>query len=218
MRFGKPYPYDYRRPRNAKMTLGKKIKRIFKVLADRGILPEETALGFLDEVGAQNKANTVRVWSFSKPKMAKNTSHFKMNTAGFYALKGQSVHDYLERSNGQTIIEFLKKVKEANREFKAVIVFLDNAPSHIAGIVQQYCSANDIYLGFLPPYSPDLNPIEFIWKSVKRYFSISFPKNPADMKAKMSALWNKMSQSISFARQWIKSFLIGKPYSMGFGD
>ncbi|MFQ6063540.1 MAG: transposase [Methanosarcinales archaeon] len=28
-----------------------------------------------------------------------------------------------------------------------------------------------IYLIFLPPYSPDLNPIEYIWKSIKRMLS-----------------------------------------------
>jgi putative transposase len=25
-----------------------------------------------------------------------------------------------------------------------------------------------VHIVYLPPYSPDLNPIEFIWKSVKR--------------------------------------------------
>jgi transposase len=30
-----------------------------------------------------------------------------------------------------------------------------------------------LYLVYLPPYSPDLNPIEFIWKSIKRVLSIS---------------------------------------------
>ncbi|VUT28140.1 MAG: hypothetical protein SYNGOMJ08_00702 [Candidatus Syntrophoarchaeum sp. GoM_oil] len=35
----------------------------------------------------------------------------------------------------------------------------------------------EIYLVYLPPYSPDLNPIEFIWKSIKRVVSISFVEN-----------------------------------------
>ena len=34
-----------------------------------------------------------------------------------------------------------------------------------------------MYLVYLPPYSPDLNPIEFIWKSIKRTISIAFVEN-----------------------------------------
>lgn len=33
---------------------------------------------------------------------------------------------------------------------------------------------NGIELVFLPPYSPDLNPIEYIWKSIKRVVSRNF--------------------------------------------
>jgi len=32
----------------------------------------------------------------------------------------------------------------------------------------------DIELVFLPPYSPHLNPIEYIWKSIKRIVSQTF--------------------------------------------
>ncbi len=31
-----------------------------------------------------------------------------------------------------------------------------------------------IKLIYLPPYSPDLNPIEFIWKSIKKVISKTF--------------------------------------------
>ena len=41
-----------------------------------------------------------------------------------------------------------------------------------------------MYLVYLPPYSPDLNPIEFIWKSIKRRFS-------------------RLAASLSFAKSWI---------------
>ena len=32
-------------------------------------------------------------------------------------------------------------------------------------------------LSWYSPYSPDLNPIEFIWKSIKRVISIVFVEN-----------------------------------------
>ena len=40
----------------------------------------------------------------------------------------------------------------------------------------------DIYFVFLPAYSPDLNPIEFIWKSIKRVLSLSIVHDLEDMK------------------------------------
>jgi transposase len=216
MRFGKPYPHDYRKPKNAKMTLGKRLKATFKKLWKSGIEPKDVALGFLDEVGAQNKANTVRVWSFGRVRIAKNTTHFRVNTVGFYAIKGESLHSFIEKSNGETVKEFLEKVRVANKEFKAVIVVLDNAPSHTPATVVERCEQIGISLVYLPPYSPDLNPIEFLWKSAKRFFSLLFPRDAHDLKEKISTVWHKLCDSVSCATGWIRSFLIGKTYSMGF--
>src|SRR5512134_1416639 len=67
--------------------------------ADDWLRPKDIALGFLDESSPQNRANTVRVWSFEKsPKVIKNTTHFKSNTIGFYAIVGNSVRSFLEDS------------------------------------------------------------------------------------------------------------------------
>lgn len=109
MKFGKPYPHDYRKPKNAKMTLGKRLKSAFKKLSNKNIKHSETAIGFFDEAGAQNKANTVRIWSFKKIKIIKNTSKLKANSAGFYAIHGNSFHDFISTSNAKTVISFLKK-------------------------------------------------------------------------------------------------------------
>ena len=45
-----------------------------------------------------------------------------------------------------------------------------------------------IELVFLPPYSPDLNPIEYIWKSIKRIISTMFIRHIDDMRNKGSFL------------------------------
>ena len=50
------------------------------------------------------------------------------------------------------------------------MIIIDNFSSHKSGLVRQTAKELGIYLVYLPPYSPNLNPIEFIWKSIKEYY------------------------------------------------
>jgi len=71
MHFSKPYPTDYRKPKDAEAILENQLQLTFSLLKEKGI--------------------KVRVWSFDKPRIIKNTTKFKTNTIGFYAIKGESV-------------------------------------------------------------------------------------------------------------------------------
>ena len=55
---------------------------------------EESIIGFLDESAPQTTANTVRLWSFSKPEIIKDTSKYRANTFGFYAINGNSLVNF----------------------------------------------------------------------------------------------------------------------------
>ncbi|WP_172399459.1 hypothetical protein [Cuniculiplasma divulgatum] len=46
-------------------------------------------IGFFDESAPQTTSNTVRMWSFRKPVILKNTTKFRANTFGFYAFNGR---------------------------------------------------------------------------------------------------------------------------------
>ncbi len=47
------------------------------------------------------------------------------------------------------------------------VVIMDNAPFHTSERVQKSVEATDCLLEYLPPYSPDLNPIEHKWAQAK---------------------------------------------------
>ena len=49
------------------------------------------------------------------------------------------------------------------------IVVLDNLGSHKRAEVRQMIEAAGATLWFLPPYSPDFNPIEKTWSKVKQF-------------------------------------------------
>lgn len=46
---------------------------------------------------------------------------------------------------------------------------MDNMRSHRAKAVKQILDASKIRYPYLPPYSPNLNPIEKMWSTLKAY-------------------------------------------------
>jgi transposase len=169
-------------------------------------LDQNTVIGFLDETSPQTTANTQRLWSYGKPKICKNTAKIRANTFGFYALNGNSVIDFKPNSKKDSVCDFLKTVWEANIG-KNIIMILDNFQSHKAKVVRQFAENHGIYLIYLPPYSPDLNPIEFIWKSIKREISCEFICDVDHMKRLIQENFCRLSARRSFAANWIKVFL-----------
>jgi putative transposase len=150
----------------------------------------------------------VKRWSFGRPEICKNTTKLKANTFGFYALNGVSVVDFLPHSKKEDICCFLHPVRNANPVGR-IILILDNFRSHKARATIVQAKRLDIDLIFLPPYSPDLNPIEYIWKSVKRVISDKFVKSLEDMRMIISRSFLDCSSRLSFARFWIVKFLGG---------
>jgi transposase len=173
------------------------------------VIGEDCVIGFLDESSPQTTANTVRLWSFDKPVMFKNTTRLKANSFGFYALNGNSVIDFKEHSTKEDVCSFLSTIKNSNRGYR-VIIILDNFRSHRAKDTVNFALANDIELVYLLSYSPDLNPIDFIWKSVKRVISCNFVKDLGHMKDLIAETFISCSSKLSFARKWIETFLDNK--------
>ena len=81
--------------------------------------------------------------------------------------------EFHEHSKKEDVREFLQTIRKMNPDADLVII-LDNFRSHHADTTREYADLNRIDLVFLPPYSPDLNPIEFIWKSIRRIISRTF--------------------------------------------
>jgi putative transposase len=98
-------------------------------------------------------------------------------------------------------------IKSSNETYRAIVAVADGFPSHKSGLVKQKAEELGIYIVFLPPYSPELNPEQFIWKSIKRVLSLSFPLNLVEMKQIITKSWYEFSGSLSYAKYWIDRFL-----------
>ena len=76
-----------------------------------------------------------------------------------------------ERFNAVSFHSFLKDLRRAgSRSQRRAVVITDNARYHHAKLHADWRkqSAPQFMLDFLPPYSPDLNPIERLWKLTRR--------------------------------------------------
>ena len=156
-------------------------------------------------MAVEANANTARLWSFGKP-VRRVATYVKAKVSGFYSLNGESVIEFPERNRAEDFISFLEKVRKANPE-KRIVVILDNFRTHHAKKVGEEAEKLNISLVYLPPYSPDLNPIENVWKSVKRVISEKSPLNTEELKEAIAKAFKKLTEPISFAKRWIEKFL-----------
>lgn len=81
------------------------------------------------------------------------------------------------RVNGEVFVQFLRQLMIGAE--RPIILVVDGHPVHRSKIVAEYVESTDgqLELHFLPPYSPQLNPDEQVWKHVKERVA---KQGPAD--------------------------------------
>ena len=146
------------------------------------------------------------MWSFRKPVIIKNTTEFRANTFGFYAFNGYGVVNMYPNSKQASVMDFFHEIRYMN-PFNHIIIILDNFSSHRTENVAITAEIMDIELIFLPPYSPQLNPIEEIWKSIKRVISMTFVKDQDMMIETVKSNFIGLSKRKTFCQEWIKTFV-----------
>jgi hypothetical protein len=67
------------------------------------------------------------------------------------------------------IIEYLKALKRLLRGRKAILLW-DRLPAHRGAEVGRYLQKQSAWLEveYLPPYAPELNPVEYLWSHMSR--------------------------------------------------
>jgi transposase len=97
---------------------------------------------------------------------------------------------------GLIILEeaYKKLLPEMLDDFPAQVFMQDNARTHILGAITDWLKSQDYTVMDWPPYSPDLNPIEMVWKKIK---NLVF-KNHPELRA-MTVGTEKVKNAIIFA-------------------
>lgn len=83
---------------------------------------------------------------------------------------------------------------------KNLLMVWDNAPSHHSKVVKSYLSEQDgenpaIWLENIPPYSPELNPIEQLWGYVKKKLANRFFKTTKELKQAVIDILNQVKKN-----------------------
>jgi transposase len=68
--------------------------------------------------------------------------------------------------NTESVQQFFIQLMEANPTAKKIHLILDNAGYHKSKALVDFVKNTNIMLHYLPPYSPNLNPIERLWKII----------------------------------------------------
>ena len=98
-----------------------------------------------------------------------NTGRRRLNIHGAIDIQTMSaVVRYEEWVNAEATLRLFQGIEESHPEAPEIFVICDNASYYRAQSVQDYLLKSRIRLLFLPPYSPNLNLIERLWKFFKR--------------------------------------------------
>jgi transposase len=106
----------------------------------------------------------------------------------FSPYNGDSLVMELPNCNGDNFQIFLDQLSEKNpEEFKVVI--LDNGAFHKGKALE---IPKNIFLLFLPPYSPELNPAELVWLNMKRKTTNKIYKTMDELKTEINEIVKNM--------------------------
>jgi transposase len=84
--------------------------------------------------------------------------------------RGRLLTQFEKKFNAMTFQSFLEKLLKRGARDRRIVIILDNARYHHAILLKPLLEKyrKRLRLEFLPSYSPELNPIERVWKLTRR--------------------------------------------------
>ena len=143
---------------------------ICEYFEQKGQLGNDETICFMDGVHPTHNTQLSHGWIRKgvRKEICSNTGRQRLNISGAIDLIEGKVHFQEDKMlTAEATIEFLEKIQKAYPTKKKVHIFLDNARYYKNRAVKKYLEGSKIELHFLPPYSPNLNPIERLWKWMK---------------------------------------------------
>jgi len=129
-------------------------------------------LYFYDESGFSLDSNIPYRWSpINEPTpIPANRFAKRINVLGFLNTKNKDIFSKMttEKVDTDVVVEHFNNFSKYIT--KPTVVILDNASIHTSkkfkAKIEEWESTG-LYLLYLPPYSPELNPIEILWREMK---------------------------------------------------
>ena len=129
----------------------------------------------------------------SRPTAVKQTEYEWLYAfAAVNPLTGESCAILAPTVNTDYMNEHLRTIRRQVGPDRHVVLVLDNAGWHVAKALKV---PDNITLLYLPPYSPELNPVERVWSYLKsRFLSNRVFADYHDMMAHCTDAWNQLTE------------------------
>jgi hypothetical protein len=130
----------------------------------------------MDEVHFQQYGSRCRMWIPPEIKDPVLQHHPTRKSVGYFGAVRLRDGKFLfarepNRFNAMTTWDFLRLLhRRSLKSRRRVVVITDNAKYHHANLHRDWRQQHEpqFRLDYLPPYSPDLNPIERVWKLTRK--------------------------------------------------
>lgn len=133
-------------------------------------LPENETICFIDGVHPTHNVQLAYGWIKKgvKKEISANSGRSRLNLSGIIDIISHRIIVQEDKTlNAEATISFFQKIEKAYPNKVKIHLFCDNAKYYRNKAVKIYLATSRIKLHFLPPYSPNLNPIERLWKWMK---------------------------------------------------
>jgi transposase len=90
---------------------------------------------------------------------------------------------------------------------KRIVIILDNYSAHKSKIAKNFAKFLNIKLIFLPTHSPKLNPIEQVWRAMKKKISSIDFKSIEKLIKKLKNLYYVEIKQKTYTENWIKKYI-----------
>ena len=168
----KRHGFSYKKPKlvPGKANIEQQLEWIEEYEQLKGNLEEDETICFIDRVHLTHNVQLGYGWikKGEEKFIPSNCGRSRINLTGAIDITTHNVVIQEDTTlNADATIRFFKKLEAANLEKNIIHVFCDNARYYRNKDVTEYLEDSRIQLHFLPPYSPNLNPIERLWKWMK---------------------------------------------------
>lgn len=134
-------------------------------------LTGEDRILFMDGVHPQHNSKPAYGWfkKDNKAQIKSNTGRKRLNINGVVDAENAEVVVHEDEAvNTNSTIKLFKKVEQKYFKAKKITIICDNARYYHSKLLFEYLKTSKIELEFLPPYAPNLNLIERLWRFMRK--------------------------------------------------
>ena len=153
---------------------------------------------FADAVHFLHNVHAGGLWARrgQRPTLCANAGRARYSVLGAYsAVSGQYAGIATEGMvNAVTVCQWIDRLEAAFPEAERITVYVDNARYFHARLVKAYLLDKRVRFVFLPPYSPNLNLIERLWKFCKKTVLRHFYQSFSEFTGAIDAFFANLSE------------------------